>query len=249
MPHTDPRAFVQSLDIPEVAVTKENTIGGFESAETAKEEAFVNNKSVVSFVSAVSAQNRQDILNSSLLAQKVADKKYPKHEDMMQWYETYIDTLKEIGWVLEAKESAKFSTSDTIFEMEKVVVDILKALVGQNYISVITSTLDAMKSLSKEDKKIKVFESASHSLHKGNFQIGLVTEENETVSMHIGAFMLNTTDEIRQVLFFKGGKDESELNYHAIRCTLNLDLYARVREAIVEKLGGLIETSIGKFEI
>lgn len=249
MSHIDPRAFVESLDIPTVALTKENKLSGFENSKEGSEEAFVNNKSVVSFVSEVSAQNRQDILNSSLLAQKVADKKYPEHADMMQWYETYLNTLKQIGWVIEARETANFSTSDTIFEMEKVVVDILTALVGQNYIAVITSTLEAMKSLSKEDKKIKLFESASHSMHKGNFQIGLATEKNEVVSMHIGAFMLSTTDEIRQVLFFKGGKDESELSYHAIRCTLNLDLYAGVRDAITEKLGGLIEASIGSFDI
>jgi hypothetical protein len=251
MPTIDPKKFVSQLELApvEIAMDRDLTVSGLQEMTDNEEEAYVNQKSLVSFVSSVSGQNRKDVLNSTLLAQRAADKKYPDPADVRKWYDMYIDVLTQIGWVVEEKNFADFDSSNAIFEMENVVIDILATLVGQNYIAIIKSTLDAVKSLSEGDGRIKIFESNSHNFKKGNFQIGLVNETNGAVSMNLGAFMLESQDGIKKILFFKSGKDKSALSYYSIRCTLNDDMYSLVRKDILKKLGPATSAFIGRLDI
>lgn len=244
----DPKKFVAllELDQPSTELNLNLFESGLQDMEEGAAESYVDNKSLVSFVSEVSAQNRKDILNSTLLAQRAADKKFPDPVDVIKWYETYIDVLTNIGWVIESQDFSKFSSENTLFEMEDVVISILTAMVGQNYIAIIKSTLDALKSLSDDDNKIKLFESNTHNFQKGNFQIGLANEHNGAVTMQIGAFMVSSTDEIKRILFFNAGKDKSELSYYAIRCTLNDEIYSIVRNDILAKLGNSVSSYIAK---
>lgn len=251
MPANDPKKFVAQLELSPVEAGMKQALpgSGLQDVEENQEEGYVNNKSLVSFVSSVSGQNRKDVLNSTLLAQRAADKKYPDPADVLNWYEMYIDVLTQIGWVVEEKNFANFDSGNTLLEMENVVIDILVTMVGQNYVAVIKSTLDAVKGLADDDGRIKVFESNTHNFQKGNFQIGLVNETNGAVSMNLGAFMLESKEEIKRILFFKGGKDQSALSYYAIRCTLNDDIYSLVRNDILAKLGPSTQSFIGKLEL
>jgi hypothetical protein len=247
----DPKKFVANLEIASETTTTKlvHSKSGLQDFEEEKKESFVNNKSLVSFISGVSGQNRKDVLNSTLLAQRAADKKFSNPDTVMQWYDTYMDVLTNIGWVIDTKDFSTFSASKTLFEMEDAVIKILSAMIGQNYVAIITDTLEAMKALGDDDGRIKVFESNAHQFQKGNFQIGMANETNGVVSMHIGAFMLETQDQIRRILFFKSGNDKSSLRVYTIKGTLNNDVYSLVRNDILEKLGQTTQSYIGKLEI
>ena len=128
----DPKRFVADLNLayPEFTIDSLEPFNPFKSAEEAatsgEEEGYINNKSIISFVSNVSGQNRQDVLNSVLLAQLVADFKVPltpdiTEEQLIQWYEEFIKVLNGVGWVNEKKEFSKFDAGESIFEMENVI--------------------------------------------------------------------------------------------------------------------------------
>lgn len=236
---TDPKKFVANLKLPPYIRFKgvESGLNALESIEDGKPQAFVDHKSLISFVSAVSGQARKDILNSTLLAQRVADHHFPEDQDILKWYKRYMDVMTNIGWTYEQNDFSKYEADHNLFEMESAVVNILTAIVGQNLAVILTSTLDALKSLADDDGLLTAFEKNTHGLQKGHFQLGLAVQENDVVSLSMGAFLLETDSEIKKIVFFKSSKDSTQLDYYAQKCTLNDEIYSLVRNDILEKLG------------
>jgi hypothetical protein len=214
-----------------------------------EEQAFLADKSLVSFISEVSGQNRKDVLNSTLLAQMAANKKFPDEGDLLQWYRSFIDVLSNIGWDIENAEVSTFESSKEVFEIEDAIIDILTSAFGAGFMPVILKTLESIKNLSKRDHKIIAFEKNTHSLTKGCFQIALAVEKNEVVSMQLGTFLLTSDKKIKQILLFKSKKDKTSLQYTSRRGTLNSEAYAIVRDAILQKLGANITAFVAEIEI
>jgi hypothetical protein len=214
-----------------------------------EEQAFLADKSLVSFIAEVSGQNRKDVLNSTLLAQMAANKKFPDEGDMLQWYRSFIDVLSNIGWDIENAEVSTFESSKEVFEIEDAIIDILTSAFGAGFMPVILKTLESIKNLSKKDHKIIAFEKNTHSLTKGCFQIALAVEKNEVVSMQLGTFLLTSDKKIKQILLFKSKKDKTSLQYTSRRGTLNSEAYSIVRDAVLQKLGANITAFVAEIEI
>ena len=62
-----------------------------------KEQGFVDAGSLVSFTKKLSRVHKSDVLNSTLLAQLTADKKYNRNKDTDKWNEIYINVGE--GWL------------------------------------------------------------------------------------------------------------------------------------------------------
>lgn len=249
---SNPKEFVQNLKVkyPKYKLEGLDSKSALESAveggNSQQPEAYINNKSLTSFAANVSGQNRQDLLNSTLLAQLVADYCHPESFNIKLWYLKYVDVLKNIGWTLSAKEFATFETSGSVFEMDAAVLQILSAAIGGGYLNILTQTIDSFKSLSDSDNKIKAFEKNTHNLNKGTFQLALAVEDNGIVSLSLGAFQLSTSEEIKQIVFFKSSKDNTEMKYLTDTATLNNDVFSLVRNDIQAKLGNKAQSFISK---
>lgn len=258
---TDPRQFVESLDlmfpgtqIDRIEAMEEPTInvrglGGLESVAEEKEKAFVNAGSLISFVSNVEEQNRSDVLNSTLIAQLAADHLFPDEEQIINWYEKYFEVLSKIGWNFEMDEFAEFEMGGNVFEMHNAVLDVLGAAIGGAHVALVAKTMDALRKLSDTDNKLILFEKKSHSLTKGNFQIGLVNETNGAISMAMGAFIVDTHDRIGRVLFFKSSKENTKLSHRLAKGTLVTDVYEVVRGAILQKLADKAKNFVAELDI
>lgn len=214
-----------------------------------EQQSFLNDRSVVSFASGVSGPYRRDVLNSVLLAQLAANKKFPAEEQLLEWYREFIHVLGNLGWTIQAAEFSTYKASKDIFEVENVVIDILTSAFGSSFANVIAKTLDSIKSLSDADGKLKVFEKNTHSVSKGVFQLALASEENGTVSLQMGSFLLAASGEIKKILFFRSSRDKVRLDYCSRTGTLNEEVYAGAREAIQEKLGQKLAQFVAEIEI
>jgi hypothetical protein len=201
------------------------------------EAGIMNFKSLNSFTSGVSTQHREDILNSLLLAQRVATRAFPNDEQVMDWYEKYFNVLENIGWVIENKEFATFSSRSDLLEIESAILDILGAALTGNQLAVLSATIKAFKSLGENDKRFHAFEKNTHSLLKGSFQLGVATEENGALSLSAGSFILKTYKNITKIFFFKTDRDSAELIYSNTKATLHEGVYSQAREMIRERLG------------
>jgi hypothetical protein len=253
MKQTDSLQYVKNLEMMDLnesfPVSKSVKPALDESIQEATEQSYLNAKSIVSFVSGISPQNRQDVLNSVLLAQLAANKQFPNENQSLEWYTAFVEILNRTGWVIDQAEFSRFESSDHVFEIENVIIDILVTAFGGTFINVITKTLSAIKSLSDGDGRIKVFEKNTHSLSKGAFQIGVAIEEQGVVSLQIGTFLLTSTGEIKRILFFKTTKDKTSLDYCSRNGTFNESLYSQIRSAVEAKLGKKVTEYIAEIEI
>lgn len=210
------------------------------SAEITKEgqeQAFLNDKSVVSFTTNVKDQARQDILNSILLAQLAANKTHSLEKDMNQWYEAFVAVLGKVGWVVEKAETNTFKSKKNVFEVDGVIIDILVAAFGSSYLPIIKSVLNAFKTLGdNDDKRIRAFEKNTQTQSKGCFQIALANDENGAITMQLGTFLLTSENEIKKILFVKFSKDQTTLEYSSRKATLATDVYNVARKAVIDKL-------------
>lgn len=202
-------------------------------------EGIMNFKSLNSFVAGVSKQRQEDVLNSTLLAQRVATKAFPNDEEIVNWYKKYFEVLANIGWVFENKDFASFKSESKRFEIENAILEILSAALTGNQLAVLSTTIKAFKSLGENDKRFLAFEQNTHSLQKGSFQLGVATEENGTISISASAFILKTNMTITKILFFTSNRDSTELLYNISKATLNDDVYGQARDMIKEKLGDI----------
>lgn len=219
------------------------------SIKAGTEQAFLTDKSLVSFIADVSGQNRSDVLNSTLLAQMAANKMFPNEADLLDWYKTFIEVLSNIGWEIETAEISTYESANDVFEVEDVILDILASAFGASFIPIIKKILESLKTLNSKDHKIIAFEKNTHSLTKGCFQIALADEKNNSVSMQLGTFLITSTNIIKQILFFKSTKDTTKLQYTSRRGTLNTDAYALVRDVVLQKIGGNISAFVTEIDI
>ncbi|MBO0935829.1 hypothetical protein J2I47_04645 [Fibrella sp. HMF5335] len=246
----DPVTYVKNLSVQDAreAFPQERS-GQSPDMVEGIEQSFLNAKSLVSFVSDVNGQRRSDVLNSVLLAQLAANKKFPDENQLVDWYKTFVNVLMNLGWAIQGAEFATFEANDTVFEAENAIISILSAAFGGSFMVVITKTLDAIKGLSDSNGKITVFEKNTHSLSKGAFQIGLVSEANGALSLQIGTFLVTSTNEIKKILFFKSTKDTTQLTYCSRTGTLNEDMYATIRTQVQDKLGSKMTEFIAEIEL
>lgn len=202
-----------------------------------KPAAFVDGGSLVSFVAGVSGQNREDVLNSTLLAQLAADKQHDREKDVMAWYDYYSSVLGKVGWVTQGFNWQKYKSQQMSFTMDEAVLEIAEAaLTGQEEL-VIAATLDAMRKLPKKDGRLTLFDHSASSDKAGNFQISVCSEENGAVAMKTMAFYFDAEEQSTTVLFFNFSSASTTLNQSTVAQTLNSQVYAQVRSAVLEKLG------------
>jgi hypothetical protein len=247
--------FVNDLEIAYPSTSTDPPIFtvGIRSALQGNEEnaasTFINNKSIVSFVAGISDQAKQDVLNSTLLAQLAANKQYPDAVNSAEWYKTYSSVLQNVGWVVEGSMFDEFNSGDSLFEMQNAVLGILGAALGSNYIEIIKKALEAVKSLSDSDNRIKMFERNTRVADKGIFQLAAADETNGTVALHMGGFMLTSKNTSTRILFFRTSKDETKLKSSAMKCTLDNNVYQKVRNQILDKLGNVTASYVAAIDI
>ena len=95
----DRKSFVAALELPELGesvLAIQTTLGELPKK---KEQGFVDCGSLVSFTENLSEQNKEDVLNSTLLAQLAANKKYDRKTQHDEWYTFYMKVLENVGWV------------------------------------------------------------------------------------------------------------------------------------------------------
>jgi hypothetical protein len=217
-----------------------------------EEQSFFNEKSLVSFASSVSEQNRNDVLQSTLLAQLAANHQVQGESDeskVLKWYTYFLDTLSKTGWIISGSDIQNYEAKDSSYEVDNIIIDILMAAFGSTYITIIKKTLEAIKTMGDDDRKIQAFKKNVNEISKGGFQIALANEEGGIVSIKIGTFFLTSSHEMEKVFFFKTEKDKTSLQYISKTATLSSKAYSAIRELIDKKLEDHLQTSVAEIKI
>jgi hypothetical protein len=176
-------------------------------------------------------------LNSTLLAQLAANKKYDREVQTQDWYKYYQSVLEPLGWVIQAFSFDKYNASGDSFQMNKAVIEILKAIASKDEAAVSQATIDALGALDSGSHGLVLWNSASNSVTAGNFQIAPCILSNGSVVMKNASFYFNTTESTTGFLWFTYSTSKMSLYKSTNTMTLDGDIYAKVRQAVIDKLG------------
>lgn len=215
-----------------------------------EESAAVVAGSVVAFTDGLNGQQKSDVLNSTLLAQLAANKKFDRDEDPINWYKFYRSVLEQVGWVVPSFSFARLSVAGSRFTVDRAVIALLQAIATPGEVGVARAAIEALRRLPERDRRVVLFESNGHSDTLGNFQISACgVSQGDTVVMKIGAFHFRTTERVTRVLFFSFPRSSTQMQQARQTLTLNEDVYGQVREAVIRKLGDAANRSIDELEI
>lgn len=141
----------------------------------------------MSFTSQLNGQNK-DVLNSILLAQLAANKKYEPFSQTEDRYKFYTDVMGNIGWVMQSLKFNKYNSTEKGFKISQVVWQLLiDWLIGgdKERKKVITETLNGLA----KSQKVSLCSKSTSAKH-GNFQVlpCTVDKSNQVNICFLGSF-------------------------------------------------------------
>ena len=211
------------------------------------EAGFVDAGSLVCFSSEnmINEQQKKDVLNSILLSQLAANKRYNRFTDPSDWYAFYRKVASQIGWITKSfKPFERYVSFPNKFQIPDVVIDIFSEVlkINEGEKKALRDTIESMK---KSKKALALFESNSINGNRGNFQILACTvDKNEQVSIVVFGCYFQSTEVTGNHFFAGRKKQDIVLQAAAEVFVLNHDVYDQVREEVNQKLGNRVEVFI-----
>ncbi|KAI0326057.1 hypothetical protein GY45DRAFT_1437960 [Cubamyces sp. BRFM 1775] len=220
------------------------------AAAAASDSATVNGGATVSYVANLEGQMKADVINSTLLAQLAADKKYPGRpmNKMKEWYDSYRDVLAKVGWNLQHFHMTEMGNANSYGSVDKLLLQVAASYLSGNELALFTSMITALKD-SKNSNAVKLFDSKAGYFNDASFQVGVASNSGGNAIFKIGTYQYNSSDKITSVLFFTFGS--SKVSFFAGNQTmvLNENVYAQVRTMVLKKLGDNAVTLVKEIEI
>lgn len=231
---------------------------------------FVDAGALLSFINPTlqleqTIQNQDDVLNSTLLAQLASDKKYSRFSKSKDWYNFYTEIMGNCGWTTILFKIEDYCVDKKTFTLEDIVIYNLENLVQKKKIdetvmSVAKEVINTFSNLSKDDKRVDVYNSFtnSESINKSNavskelsnlpenlelgdlrtvhIQINVINQSLELVTVGI---MLTTKQKIGENLFaqtFSTPLVKDSIINSVYNATLNESIYNKIRLEVIKKL-------------
>lgn len=232
----DPKSFIENLELIDIDSKFYLSDYSMFESDTAT-PSFVNFKSVNSFSENVSKQSQEDVLNSMLLAQRAASKAYPEESQIGDWYTLYFKVLEKIGWLISNKDVSSLGEKTNGFEIDKAIFSLLTDFLTGQQINILRKSLEALRSLGDNDKRLVAFEHNTVNHNRGNFQLGLAEENNGNVSVLGSGFVLESQKKITKILFLKFDKNIMTVKLNFFKAELISSKYAENRQFVIDKLG------------
>lgn len=212
--------------------------------------AAVDGNIIASFVDGVTGQQKNDVLNSCLLAQLAANAKARRDVQPVEWTNHYGTVLMNLAWVVPAFRFTTLRTSAQRFTIDQVILKLVQSFLSGDEITTLQASMDAMKALESEDRRFTIFERNSKGQSAGNFQVDSIgTSADGTLSLKLGAYAFDTNTTVTNVLWFSFSGNSTTLKATKSTFVLNEEVFARLRGPIVEKLGQRAIDYIGGLEL
>ena len=92
------------------------------------EQGYVNLGSLQSFTMALTAQEKEDVINSILLAQLTAARMYSRETEYSEWYRIYVQALTKLGWMVDSYRFMEYTPTDSTINLAEATLKLLGLL-------------------------------------------------------------------------------------------------------------------------
>jgi hypothetical protein len=200
--------------------------------------AQVNAGSLTSFTENLTGQSKSDVKNSTLLAQLAADKAHDRFAAPMDWYKFYLNILSNIGWNQPSFAFDDYTSGGSTVQVDEAVLGILAAIATQNEVAIVQATMEGLKALGDGTKQMAIWNANASNGSNGNFQIMPVDQlDNGDVVMVLTGMQFTASTSHGGFLWWSWSSTSIKIQRAASKFVLNEDVYAKVRQQIVDKLG------------
>jgi hypothetical protein len=236
------RTFVTEAVLPEPPKGRLETVGPEGATDkaftTAKNQAAVVGSDIMSFVKGVTADQRQDVINSTLLAQLVATSKVKVRTEIYHWYRAYFDALKNLGWLVQEESFAEYHEASERFEAHEAILGVATALLGASpaALTLIKATLDSLKKMGHGSPWLTLFNQESQAANTARFQITVAEPDQKGFLVTLMAFGLEAKASFTQVLFFKFRANDVTLRHYSGQITIDSEVLTGVRDLVRQKI-------------
>lgn len=228
--------FIRNLDLPDHASI----------ARAAEHQAaYVVSGSIIAFADGVNSQNRQDLLYSTLINQlyigTVADRRSYDH-----WLDRYLYTLSGLAWQYPFDKPTldTFRPKGSQFLFDDVLSEKSANFFNTKQEAVLKKIIQTMKSLDKEDQKMKLFDASMRSWQCGNFEIAVASAEDDDISVDMLAFAFKSTAKIGNVWSETFSAADTSFQVSQMRFNFNQKMYDMLRNDVSVKLGSKVNDLI-----
>ncbi|KAI0331727.1 hypothetical protein GY45DRAFT_1369713 [Cubamyces sp. BRFM 1775] len=239
----DRLAFIRDLETPEVPINP-TLLATAEDQPSASVAA----GSSISFVGDLPIGLREDVLNSTLLAQLSSNKLYNRQTQTAQWYDNYKKVLETVGWVATGFGLSSQSDAKSYGSVDKLLLTLAESFLTAAEFSLFQTMIEALKD-DKNNRQSNIFDSQSKSFNDANFQLGVASNGQGNARFKIGVYTYNASEKIEHVLFHTFGNQSVSFYSGSQDMLLNDDVYSEVREAVRDKLGANAVNLVESIEI
>lgn len=240
-------AFIESLVLPDLGrpLLRQPPPN---PASSSDESAFVAGNSIVSFVSGLSLQNREDVLNSTLLMQMAADKRFDKTRQSKLWFKFYTEGLGKLGWTVSNSALQEYKPVQQSFTVDQIVLEILETVAGASgFAPILQRSFDSLRD---KPEALQVFKENSSSGSISTFQIMPCSQTEEgDVAMLLNCMQMVKQINSREILFFTFKDSDVKIYRSAQMAVFNTKIYSHAREAVIEKLSNNANNFITRLEV
>jgi hypothetical protein len=215
-------------------------------------QALVAGSGLVMAEEGVTAQSKEDIVNSTLLAQFAASKVVTNRSDVIAWYSEYFSALQRLGWVMTSQNFQEFQQSGKTVEVHKAIIGVLTTALGAGAtaLAMAKSVLDALGEAGSDAGWIRLFDRETVSAKVARFQV--VTAQptvNGLVNIALFGFSVQAKKKVTQVLLFKFKKSDGSLKFGGGTASIDERLLGSVRDALRQKLQAAAAEFVASIEI
>lgn len=207
--------------------------------DKAKEQAVLVGSAVLSFDVGVEAGFREAISDSALLAQLVANKTNDVGTDPIAWFDAYFAVLGNIGWAIQARDTATYDIKTDGMEVHEAILDVIAAFIGPvpGAAALVQLALQSLKKMDADSPLITIFEKQSQHATIGRFQFTTVRQDaTGGLLAEAMAFALNAERNITQILFFRLSKNKQTLRRSLGTISLNREALIKLQPLIRQKV-------------
>ena len=218
---------------------------------TSDDQAFVVGSGALSFAKSLPADERDDVMDSTLFAQLAANKKYDWEVNPDAWYAYYWQILNYAGWVVTGMGEGSLTSRDISQTVEQEIIAVIQAALGgiASAAALVARTLKALSDAARNGPAITLFRRRSEKYQTANCQIALAAGDGEIANLTFAGFRLDFTVQVVQVLFFTFTSKQARLRQNYRSFALNPKAYAVVKDDIRQRLQTLREGLITEIEL
>lgn len=213
--------------------------------------AYVDAGLLLSFGSDLTPEHQDDILNSILLAQLAADKKFSKFNLPRDWYGFYGNTLSNLAWQVTGFAFEVYKPTGR-FYLKEVIEKQFATRVGAREQKAVMAAIEQYNQLAPKSKARLIF---SLGTQRSESDSELINAQVGVAWGHSDLSVVGTIFETDQCItdLFQDELDpeliHGDMQIVASSGTLNETVYQTLRKSVIEKLGPKREEFIVSLKI